>query len=54
VASVFPSNFVFFGKYIPVCNIDDGILQVSLLTETGSTKDDTRLPTDEALQAQVS
>jgi len=43
-----------FGKYIPVCNIDDGILQVSLLTETGSTKDDTRLPTDEALQAQVS
>jgi len=43
-----------FGKYIPVYNIDDGILQVSLLTETGSTKDDTRLPTDEALQAQVS
>jgi hypothetical protein len=28
-------------------------LQVSLLTESGGTKDDLRLPTDDALSAQV-
>lgn len=34
--------------------IDESILQVSLLTDSGNTKDDLRLPTDEALEGQVS
>lgn len=37
---------------IPIClNL---VLQVSLLTDSGNTKDDLRLPTDETLLAQVS
>jgi len=43
-----------FGNTFWFITIDEGILQVSLLTENGSTKDDTRLPSDEGLQAQVS
>lgn len=36
------------------CVFDPFLLQVSLLTENGNTKDDLRLPTDENLLTQVS
>lgn len=56
---MFASNLIFlsfnnFGNAFLFITSKEAILQVSLLTESGNTKDDLKLPTDEALQAQVS
>ena len=48
-----PFNCLFGNAYLFITS-GEVTLQVSLLTESGNTKDDLKLPTDENLQAQVS